>query len=174
MNNSPIANRTRARVNIVHLDASNQDRMSERDLMRTPNSNGPVAEQENGIIGDPERSPDDFVGFDPNDIDNVSANSLYNAFMDNTRNFGHLLHTHENQSSPNIGHNFGQLPHTQEAQSLPSANQGFGYVPYTHSDQFLPNTNHMHNFNTPVDNLGQTRQNRKKSILDSTESFGSY
>ena len=87
MNNSPIANRTRARVNIVQLDASSQDRMSERDLMRTPDSNGPVADQANGVIGGPDRSPDDFVGFDPNDIENVNVSGLYRAFMENNRNF---------------------------------------------------------------------------------------
>ena len=88
MNNSPIANRTRARVNIVHLDASNQDRMSERDLNRTPDSNGPVADQENGSIGRPGHSPNEFEGFEPNDIENVNVSNLYRAFMENSRNLG--------------------------------------------------------------------------------------
>ena len=41
---------SRARANIVQPDTSNQNRMSERDLMRTPGSNGPVADLANGVI----------------------------------------------------------------------------------------------------------------------------
>ena len=64
--------RTRARAR--------KDRMSERELMRTPDSNGPVADLKNGVIGSPNHAPDDFVGFDPNDIENVNASGYHNAF----------------------------------------------------------------------------------------------
>ena len=165
MNNSPIANRTRARANIVQTDASNQDKMSERDLMRTPDSNGPVADLANGVIGGPNRSPDDFVGFDPNDIENVNASGYYNAFRASTENLGNLLHTQGHQNAQNTfmvsteslsnllhtqGHqnaqntfmdstgDLGNLLHTQGNQNPQNTGQNFGRLPHTQTNQSLP------------------------------------
>ena len=88
--------------------------------------------------------------------------------MENSRNFGQMPHTHDDQSSPDTSRNFEQMLYTHGDQSSLDASHNFGHMPYTHTDQTFPNANHnfeqvphaqpsYHNFNAPVDNLGQIK-----------------
>ena len=178
MDSSPIANRTRARANTDQQDASNRDGMSDRDLNHTPDPIGSEIDQENDSVGQPGHSPNEFEGFDPNDIENVNISNLYRAFMENNQSFGdqsppdashnpgQMPYTHTSQSFPYASRNPGHMPYTHTSQSFPDASPILGHMPYTHIDQGFPNTNYNlgqvpnahpnhYNFNTPVDNSGR-------------------
>ena len=130
MDNSPIAGRTRARVNSGHSDTSNQDIMSERDLNHTPDPNGSDFDQENGNPGQPESSPNDFEGFEPGSFEGINASNLFQAFLNNSRNLGNTPEQ-GNQGFADASHNFGHMPQTHNDQSFTNADRDFGRMPHT-------------------------------------------